>query len=129
LNSSVIQRLTLSPLLRSGEVVPIQLRVTVSGQTIAGRKVDSNEFIYPLDICYGCLVNFPPDAIDTEISNFNCRRVLEEDAFGSVQAIDGDICRIGQDDFVDCRSVCPQLSVLVDEEIEVVQDLREVCGY
>ncbi|MGK4422266.1 hypothetical protein ACSLVQ_28865, partial [Klebsiella pneumoniae] len=31
----------------------------VFGHTLGGTRVESNEFLFPVDICFGCLVTFP----------------------------------------------------------------------
>jgi hypothetical protein len=107
IEDSVAQSLAANPLIRDARIpVTINLRIKFQGQTVTGRDVDSNEFIYPIELCYGCLLTFPPTAIDTEYPvQPNCRGNLDafnEDEFSA-------LCNIGQDAFVDCRVVCPRV--------------------
>lgn len=104
-----------SRLLREARTsLTIDLRVKFFGVTSAGREVDSNEFIYPVELCYGCLMNFPPEAIDEEHAvQPNCRNIdeLAEDASET-------LCLTGQDEPVDCRIVCPIVTSTVNGDPE-----------
>lgn len=93
-----------SRLLREARTsLTINLRLKFFGVTSAGREVDSNEFIYPVELCYGCLLNFPPQAIDPEHAiQPNCRNI--EDLTDDREQT---LCFTGQDEIVDCRLVCP----------------------
>ena len=44
--------------------------VKVFGRTLGGKDIESNELTYPIDICDGCLVNFPSKAV--ELATGNC---------------------------------------------------------
>lgn len=68
--------------------------VSVFGKTIGGLDIETAPFSYAINVCKGCIVEFPADAID---ANGNCGAALNEAA--------GSPCRVGQDDPVDCR-VC-----------------------
>ncbi len=35
------------------------------GHTLGGQEVESNVFRFPIEICYGCLVTFPPSEVNT----------------------------------------------------------------
>ena len=76
----------------------IIVHVTVEGKLMDGTKVVSNEFIYPLNVCNGCLVYFPV----SDCSN------LEGDPEIIVP------CFPGQDDGLDCR-LCYALAVTADD--------------
>jgi hypothetical protein len=39
-----------------------QVYVTFLGQTLGGDSVTSNVFQFPVNVCYGCLVSYPPAA-------------------------------------------------------------------
>jgi hypothetical protein len=67
--------------------------VTVFGKTIGGLDVESAPHNYVIHVCEGCLVNFPADAIATS----------DQSCFGSTMENLPVPCRVGQDDFVDCR--------------------------
>lgn len=77
--------------------------VKIIGKTLGGTAVESGEWRFPLAVCYGCLVSFPPDANDPKLTRPNCQ--LAAGTGTSVAAP----CALGQDDAVDCR-VC-KLSV------------------
>jgi hypothetical protein len=77
--------------------------VKVVGKTLGGTPVESGEWRFPLTVCYGCLISFPPEANDTKLTRPNC---LLPAGTGTTVAAP---CALGQDDAVDCR-VC-KLSV------------------
>lgn len=64
----------------------IVIRITLEGALADGTPVQSSEFWYPITICNGCLVYFPP--------RVDCRQLEENIAVP---------CVPGQDDGVDCR--------------------------
>jgi hypothetical protein len=70
----------------------ILVRVVVEGVLADGQVVKSNEFVYPLNVCRGCLVYFPVP---------ECTAPATEDLVVP--------CFPGQDEGVDCR-VCYQLA-------------------
>lgn len=109
------QLLASSTFLRqSSNGTTISLRVKVFGVTSSGREVDSNEFIYPIELCFGCLLEVPPAAIDPTFPTPNCRITTFE---GEDTTTDTNtICRVGQDDNIDCRLVCPLLSETLDSD-------------
>lgn len=99
-----IERIRQSPLLQQNGYVDLQLRIRIEGRTVAGRKIGSNEFSYPLRVCVGCGVNFPPESLDTTaVRQPNCRNIEGYTPTGLEQ------CYAGQDDATDCRLVCPGL--------------------
>lgn len=69
--------------------------VRVYGKTLGGRYVESNEFEFPVDICYGCLVDFAVADQDFCYELPNCR-------YASAVAPSSVPCIIGQDNGVDC---------------------------
>ena len=100
---SIGSTLANSRILREGTSLTLNLRIKFFGVTSSGNNVDSNEFVYPIELCYGCLLSTPPDAIDPEFPvQPNCRNSeIEEDL--NLE----DLCFTGQDALVDCRVVCP----------------------
>jgi hypothetical protein len=80
--------------------------VKVVGKTLGGTAVESGEWRFPLTVCYGCLIGFPPEASDPNQTRPNCDRPA---GTGTTVAAP---CILGQDDAVDCRicklSVPPQ---------------------
>jgi hypothetical protein len=77
--------------------------VKVIGKTLGGTPVESGEWRFPLTVCYGCLISFPPEASDPKVLRPNCDMPA---GTGTTVAAP---CVLGQDDEVDCR-VC-KLSV------------------
>ncbi|HMI86189.1 MAG TPA: hypothetical protein VK550_18975 [Polyangiaceae bacterium] len=74
--------------------------VKILGKTLGGTAVESGEWRFPLTVCYGCLVSFPPEASDSKAGRQpNC-----DLAAGTGTAVAAP-CALGQDDAVDCR-VC-----------------------
>jgi hypothetical protein len=74
----------------------------VFGRTLGGASVESGEWRFPINVCYGCLVTFPPDATDPKIMPIpNC--ALSSVTGSSVVHP----CIVGQDETIDCR-VCKE---------------------
>lgn len=85
----------------------ILVRVTVEAVLKDGDTVNSNEFVYPLNVCNGCLVYFSvPDctALPTEEITLPCFP--------------------GQDEGLDCRA-CYQLAVTKDEAALCLPPLKK----
>ena len=72
-------------------------RVVVLGRTLGGTEVETPPFDYPVTLCYGCLVAFPPEADDPASPGFDCDAAAEVQTEG--------LCRPGQDEAVPC-SLC-----------------------
>ena len=106
LGSSYGNDLATAPVADRYKVRRLTSVVKVVGKTLGGTAVESGEWRFPLTVCYGCLISFPPDANDTKLSRPNCQ--LPAGTGTSVAAP----CALGQDDGVDCRvcktSVRPQ---------------------
>ena len=53
----------------NGEVIPsrtavtILARIRIKGRTLDGRDAESNEFLYPVEVCNGCRITYPPEMI------------------------------------------------------------------
>ncbi len=76
----------------------------VFGTTLGGVPVTSSEFSFAIDVCYGCSIVFPLDAIDDSPEGPVCSDVggaFQEDA----------PCQLGQDSAVDCRFCAAALDV------------------
>jgi hypothetical protein len=72
----------------------------VFGHTLGQQAVESGEFHFPINICYGCLILYPSEANDTKVlPNPNCDL---PQATGSSTNVG---CNPGQDETIDCR-VC-----------------------
>jgi len=68
------------------------------GHTLGGDSVESNEFGFPIDICYGCLVAFSAADVNPMFKFPNCVGNSSSAASTSVP------CAIGQDFVVDCQN-------------------------
>lgn len=90
-----------------GEAVPLRnsvemlVGIKVFGKTLAGQDVESNEFLFPITICNGCLVSVPNSAVDPNQPTPNCLRF--DPLFDEVSVSCPTL--VGQDFAVDCR-VC-----------------------
>jgi hypothetical protein len=73
--------------------------VKIVGKTLGGTPIQSGEWRFPLSVCYGCTVVFPPDANDSKLTRQpNCALPV-----GTGTTISPP-CILGQDDAVDCRT-------------------------
>ena len=75
--------------------VTILTTVVVHGKTLDGTDVTTYPFLFPLTVCKGCLLSFPPDASEGD-GPPNCRDVSKVESAKTP-------CILGQDDPVDCR--------------------------
>jgi hypothetical protein len=86
----------------------IVAKIRVFGDTLGGESIKSSELDFPITICDGCLVTYPPDAADTGAPNgtYLCAR----QATSSSSSTTGDEpCRLGQDKVFSC-SLCSATS-------------------
>lgn len=75
----------------------VTAHVKAFGTTLGGFNVESGEFVFPITVCIGCLVSFPPDANDlTQPPQPNCKSTVVANNTTST-------CHLGQDVAVDCR--------------------------
>lgn len=83
-----------------GTVRRVTAHVRVFGRTLGGQEVDSGEWAFPLEVCYGCLVSYPPEANNQTLQpQPNCMNPATD------QSSLPEPCNLGQDEPVDCR-VC-----------------------
>jgi hypothetical protein len=76
--------------------------VRVFGRTLGGQSIESGEWRFPINVCFGCLVVFPPEATDTKITPVpNCQLATTT---GTTVVHP---CIVGQDENIDCR-VCKE---------------------
>jgi hypothetical protein len=76
------------------------------GQTTGGRYVESGEFEFPVDVCYGCLVGYSAADEDPTVMAPNCKLAGASGASNSLPSP----CVPGQDFTLDC-SQCQALQV------------------
>jgi hypothetical protein len=91
--------------LGGGVVDAYEARIRVFGKTLGGTEVESNEYTFPIDACYGCTVAFPAESWEHSIvigGDATIRNCLAKDtgaaASGSIA------CVSGQDGTTDCRT-------------------------
>lgn len=71
--------------------------VKAFGTTLGGISVESGDFTFPIDVCFGCLVSFPPDASNPALNYPNCSGTTTG---GTTTIVP---CYMGQDTPIDCR--------------------------
>lgn len=73
--------------------------VVVHGRTLGGNELVTAPFTFPIRVCYGCLVTFPPEAIDPTVKPaINCKNGQAATSATSLG------CRIGQDTPLPCTA-------------------------
>jgi hypothetical protein len=72
--------------------------VKIFGHTLGGQRVETNEFQFPVDVCYGCLVVFPAGVSSPLLPQPNCSNQA-----GASSAPSAPPCAYGQDQPIDCR--------------------------
>ncbi len=70
-------------------------RVKILGTTLGGQDIESGAYDYPITLCEGCLIYYPPEALDDSSGNYLC------DA-GSGATAEASICFVGQDRPIPC---------------------------
>jgi hypothetical protein len=68
--------------------------VILRGESLGNVDVETDSWSFPITVCNGCLVSFPPDADDPAKPGLDCDIRDEAPVY----------CRMGQDAFVDCRA-------------------------
>lgn len=82
-----------------GTLRRLTAHVKAFGTTLGGVSVESGDFSFPIDACYGCLVSFPPEAnLPGTQPQPNC---LAPTTAGSSNFVTP--CYMGQDTPIDCR--------------------------
>ena len=79
--------------MQRGEVRTRVAEVKVFGQTVGGLDVESASLRYVIRVCKGCLVQYPPAALN---AMGQCSKQSDQNP--------AEPCFFGQDDVVDCRS-------------------------
>ncbi len=90
--------------LRIGEVRRVVTTFKLYGETLGHTEVESNEYEFPVDICYGCLVAFPPESEDAAARKATGKRNCDggNAAAGAASTLLTP-CVGGQDQPADCR--------------------------
>lgn len=64
----------------NGQVLPVRstvsliARIRVAGETVDGKEVESNEFLFPVDMCNGCSVTYPGSLLEQRGGRTECPR-------------------------------------------------------
>jgi len=91
--------------LGSTNTIRVVAHVKAFGKTLGGQSVESSEFVFPIDMCNGCLVIFPIGSQNDQQAQMtgkpNCAAALGSSSSGGGQVFQP--CFMGQDQNVDCR--------------------------
>jgi hypothetical protein len=98
---------SISGQLAGGAVVRLVTYTTFFGHTLGGRYVESDEFGFPVDVCYACLVAFTAADINPNLPFPNC---VGTGTSGSATSVPVP-CKPGQDTPIDC-SACRESSAV-----------------
>lgn len=89
--------------------------VKVFGTTLGGQEIESAALRFPIEVCYGCLISYPPAAYDSSLdpgAPYLCAQsaqtALSEDALGAVN------CFPGQDRPISCIYCSASLDICRD---------------
>jgi hypothetical protein len=98
---------SVTPTLALGVVVA---NVRVFGDTLGGQEVESNELLFPIEICEGCLVAYPASERDltAEGTEYRCKTASDQADSSAGTALP---CQIGVDLPVPC-SACSGVAEL-----------------
>jgi hypothetical protein len=79
--------------------------VRVFGETLGGTEIESGDLSFPISLCNGCLVSFPPEADDPAQSGYQCIDQSSAGTASSGSSLSDEAypCWLGQDVAVDCR--------------------------
>ena len=73
------------------------VRFKVYGTTLGGEEIESGDFTYPIAVCEGCLVDYPPDANVNMGGDYLCGNPSDT-------ADDEPVCHYGQDQRFPCSA-------------------------
>jgi len=74
------------------------VRVRVFGTTLGGQEIESGDFDFPIQVCDGCLISYPPEAADPTAPPgvYLCSPAVD------VEDDTATVCYPGQDAYVPC---------------------------
>lgn len=94
--------------------ISIIARVRLEGETLDGKSVESNEFLFPIQICNGCQIAYPPGVLEVRNGVLTCPAVSLDAEGNPVPPVEIDgTCPglIGTDGFItDCQT-CQGIAV------------------
>jgi hypothetical protein len=89
----------------TGNVVETyEARIKIFGTTLGGRDVETGQWAFPIDLCYGCSVQFPPDANDPTLGTPGINCLAKTATTASTTTGVTEACFAGQDGVTDCRN-------------------------
>jgi hypothetical protein len=94
IDPATVDKLGVTP----GAIVPVVTFTRFFGDTVGGDSVESDNFEFPVDVCYACLIGYSSQDINVNFAVPNC----VGNATGSAAAPTSLPCTIGQDFGVDC---------------------------
>ncbi len=111
LSLTIVDSATAANFVGVAGTTPLVSYVRFFGQTLGGVSVESDEFGFPVNVCYGCLVSFPTAEENVNLPMPNCA-LKGAAAASSATSVP---CIIGQDLAVDC-SLCQQDAICRQNE-------------
>jgi len=69
-------------------------KIKVFGETLGGQQIESGEFVYPIQLCRGCLISYPASTNTGNVGSFSC--------VAPAQASESSVCQLGQDQPIPC---------------------------
>jgi len=84
--------------------IKLIINVTIEGETFDNRALTTNEFFFPLEVCNGCLVTIPPEAVNPQNPRQpNCLNI-NVDVTSGQSTIPTPMCPelLGQNETFDC---------------------------
>jgi len=94
----------IAPDVLASGAVTVVASVKVRGTTLGGKEVESGEFIFPIDVCYGCLLRY------NSIVPGCCNRAQGEG--------EDEVCRPGQDEQTSCTQCGGDICDKADPSID-----------
>ncbi|HET9933888.1 MAG TPA: hypothetical protein VFQ35_24455 [Polyangiaceae bacterium] len=70
-------------------------KIKAFGETLGNQKVESGEFLYPIQICRGCLISYPATSMTGAVGALTCAAPTQGSSTET-------LCSLGQDQFVPC---------------------------
>jgi hypothetical protein len=78
------------------------VRIRIFGTTLGGQEIESGDYDFPIQICDGCLITYPPESFDPATPagvDYWCSPAADGMSESTTQ-----ICNLGQDDYVPCST-------------------------
>ena len=106
LSVTIVDSAATAAIVMGGGAGRILSTVRFFGHTLGGESVESNNFGFPIDVCTGCLVDFPVTEQNNALATPNCASA----GAAATAAATNVPCVTGQDLKIDC-SVCQDFKV------------------